>query len=81
MMANKDYYYDDTLTVSLGLSLMTVRRYAVFTTDRPTEVKLGIFIISFYSISEQTMVGNRCLSRDHYCYHQSVMVVMKAAQF
>jgi len=25
-------------------------------TDRPTEVKLGIYVISFYSISEQTMV-------------------------
>jgi len=26
-------------------------------TDRPTEVKLGIYINSFHSISEQTMVG------------------------
>ena len=25
-------------------------------TDRPTEVKLGIYVNSFYSISEQTMV-------------------------
>jgi len=25
--------------------------------DRPTEVQLGIYINSFYSISEQTMVG------------------------
>jgi len=26
--------------------------------DRPTEVKLGIYINSFHSISEQTMVSN-----------------------
>jgi len=25
-------------------------------TDEPTEVKIGLFVISFYSISEQTMV-------------------------
>jgi len=25
--------------------------------DRPTEVRLGIYINSFYSISEQTMVS------------------------
>jgi len=25
--------------------------------DRPTEVKIGVFVISFYSISEQTMVS------------------------
>ena len=28
----------------------------VFYIDRPTEVKIGVFVISFYSISEQTMV-------------------------
>ena len=27
--------------------------------DRPTEVKLGVYINSFYSISEQTMVRFR----------------------
>jgi len=30
-------------------------------TDRPTEVRLGIYVNSFYSINEQTMVSeNRC---------------------
>jgi len=28
--------------------------------DKPTEVKLGIYVNSFYSISEQTMVGIWC---------------------
>jgi len=27
-------------------------------TDKPTEIKLGIYINSFHSISEQTMVNN-----------------------
>ena len=28
--------------------------------DRPTEVKLGIYVNSFYSINEQTMVCEDC---------------------
>jgi len=27
-----------------------------YNTDRPTQVKIGIYVISFYSINEQTMV-------------------------
>ena len=33
-----------------------------FVPDRPTEVKLGIYANSFYSINEQTMVGT-----GHFC--------------
>jgi len=31
--------------------------YFSFLTDRPTEVQLGIYILSFFSISEQTMAS------------------------
>jgi len=32
-------------------------------TDRATEVKIGIYVISFYSINEQTMVRKSILFR------------------
>jgi len=48
--------------------MATVGKNDIFTNfaDKPTEVKLGIYVNSFYSISEQTMVSFRsfevCLS-------------------
>ena len=35
-----------------------MNEYVVYHIDRPTEVKIGIYVISFYSINEQTMVSN-----------------------
>ena len=46
--------------------------------DKPTEVKLGIYVNSFYSISEQTMV-----SQDNGCHgymHAIVVSCLSSVQ-
>ena len=45
--------------------------FTVLITDRPTKVELGIYVISVYSISEQTMVRlSTCYHHQHHhCHH------------
>jgi len=42
----------------LALCLVLTVELMFFVADAPTEVRLGLFVISFYSVSEQTMVSS-----------------------
>jgi len=48
-----------------------------FTVDAPTEVQLGLFVIGFYSVSEQTMVSDQYLAY-FYCTLRYDLLIIQA---
>jgi len=56
MLASTCLYSEYMLV--LALCLVLTGKLMFFVADAPTEVRLGLFVISFYSVSEQTMVSS-----------------------
>lgn len=55
MFENKDIFMNIAVFIYTIYCLFTY--VYLFVSDRPTQVRIGIYVNSFYSISEQTMVS------------------------